>query len=219
MPTVQQTKADLKQQVRRNTGNVLKALGDLLDPNREAFNTLVAIESAFRRLQAQEMRGNIPREQLHTGYADITARTLSLIDMLEEEDILSPRLLQYEIYERILVVAKSEERSHYLRQFFPADYFRSVDYDHSAQPQPAEGYDIILYDDQPPASKGETDPLLLHYLRDTEPVVLYFGRHSPLVWEYPEKAYATNSVFSLHARIREMAEYLRCRRAYERSLE
>ncbi|HQU59958.1 MAG TPA: hypothetical protein PLU64_12220 [Saprospiraceae bacterium] len=215
MPTILQTKTTLKRKVSDNIGNVLKELGVLVNPSQEAFNTLVSLEAAFKRLESQRMQGNIAREQMNVEYGSITARLLSFIDSLEEEDVLLLRLMQQEIFEHILVVAKSEARAAYLQQFFPSDYFRNLCYDSSARPLPATGIDIILYDDTPAPGPNEKDELLLHYLENTDAVVLYFGRHSPLVWEYPEKAYATNSVFSLHARIKEMTEYLKYKDAFE----
>ncbi len=215
MPTLTQTKTTLKRKVSDNIGNVLKELGALIDPGAEVFNTLISIESAFKRLDEQRIRDTVPAERLNVEYGQITQRILSFIDSLEEEDILGPRLMQYEIYEKILVVTKSEGRRKYMQKFFPTDYFRHTQYDDSAEPHKAEGIDIVVYDDTPPPEKEEVDELLLHYLEDTEAVVLYFGRHSPLVWKYPEKAYATNSVFSLHARIKEMTEYLKYKEAFE----
>lgn len=215
MPTILQTKTNLKRKVSDNIGNVLKELGVLINPNQEAFNTLISIEAAFKRLENQRMLGNTPAEQMNVECGAITARLLSFIDSLEEEDVLLLRLMQQEIFEHILVVAKSDARVAYLQQFFPSDYFRNLSYDSSARPQPAKGIDIILYDDTPAPGPNEKDELLLHYLQNTDSVVLYFGRHSPLVWDYPEKAYATNSVFSLHARIKEMTEYLKYKDAFE----
>ncbi|MCB9352681.1 MAG: hypothetical protein H6573_35145 [Lewinellaceae bacterium] len=215
MPTLTMTKTNLKRKVSSNIGNVLKELGMLINPGEEAFNTFIGIEAAFKRLEAQRQLNSVPAEQLNVGYASITHSLLSFIDSLEEEDILTPRLLQYEIYEHVLIVTKSEERKQYMQQFFPTDYFRNVYYDDSAQPQPAEGIDIVVYDDTPPPNQKETDELLQHYLKNTDAVVLYFGSHSPLVWKHPEKAYATNSVFSLHARIKEMTEYLKYKEAFD----
>ncbi|MCB9298385.1 MAG: hypothetical protein H6573_00025 [Lewinellaceae bacterium] len=37
----------------------------------------------------------------------------------------------------------------------------------------------------------------------------YFGQNLPLLWQYPEKAYFANSVFSIHARLEEMMAYLK----------
>lgn len=215
MPTLQTTKSDLKQQVTANIGKVLQELGQLIQPESSNFNSVLVMQTQFQRLQQEAREGRISREQHNVEYGDLTRRTLDLIDALEEKDISTPRLLQYDIYDRILIVTKSKARADYLGKFFPTDYFHSVAYNGSGQPLPAEGYDIVLYDDQPPVPEGETDELLLHYLTNTEPVVLYFGRFSPLLHKYPEKAYATNSVFSLHARIREMSDYLRYRRATE----
>lgn len=217
MPTLTSLKHDLKQQVITNVGNVLKELGQLLSVKSTNYNTLIALQSRFRRLQQEVIEGRVDREGQNVGYGELTRDTLGFIDSLQGSDISTPRLLAFDIFERILVVTKSPERAGYLRQFFPTDYFHSLVYDGSGQPLSAEGYDIVLYDDKPPAPKGETDQLLRHYLVNTKPVVLYFGRYSPLLPKYPEKAYATNSVFSLHARIREMSEYLRYRRAYERT--
>ena len=216
MPTLKTTKSDLKHQVTANVGKVLQELLQLVRADTEAYHTLLVLLSQYKRLQLEEQAGRVVRKQLHTDYGDLVSRVLNYIEALEEEDISTPRLLAFDIFERILVVAKSPERADYFRQFFPTDYFHSVDYDGSGQPLPAEGYDIVLYDDKPPAPEGGTDELLLHYLTNTEPVVLYFGRFSPLLPEYPEKAYATNSVFSLHARIRKLAEHLRYRRDYAR---
>ncbi|MCB9293464.1 MAG: hypothetical protein H6559_10115 [Lewinellaceae bacterium] len=215
MPTLVQTKTALKRKVSGNIGNVLKELGAMINPNEKAFNTLIGIEAAFRRLEAQQQLITVSPEQLNVGYASITQSILTFIDSLEEDDILTVRLLQYEVYERILVVVKSKERKQYMQQFFPTDYFRNVYYEDSGQSQLAKGIDIVLYDDTPQPGEGVTDELLLHYLENTDAVVLYFGRHSPLVWKYPEKAYATNSVFSLHARIKEMTEYLKYKEAFD----
>lgn len=215
MPNIQEIKAELKGQVSRNIGNVLKELSGLIAPESDAHNDCFVLLSQFHRLQGNEIRASISPADANLEHGQLVSRILSFIDTLEEKDLLY-RLLQYEVHERILVVCKSEERARYMRQFFPADYFRSVQYDHSAAPQPAAGFDIVLYDDNPPPPKDTTDELLLHYLRDSPAVVLYFGPFSLLLRDYPEKAYATNSVFSLHARIREMAEYLRYRRAHER---
>lgn len=214
MPNLIQTKTTLKRKVSRNIGNVLKELEILINPRRGAFNTLISIQEAFNRLEKQRIYDTVQSVELNVGYGKITERVLSFIDSLEEGDILTLRLLQYEIFEKILVVTKNKGRKEYMQQFFPTEYFRNIHYDDSAQPQPAKGIDIVLYDDTPPPGEGETDTLLQHYLENTDAVVLYFGRHSPLVWKYPEKAYATNSVFSLHARIKEMTEYLKYKEAF-----
>ncbi len=215
MPDLIQTKTALKRKVSKNIGNVIQELGAIIDPGQEAFNTLISIQEAFNRLEKQRLQDTVQSGELNVAYGKITERILSFIDSLEEEDILMLRLLQYEIYEKILVVTKNKERKEFMQQFFPTDYFRNVYYDDSAEPQLAKGIDIVLYDDTPPPGEGEIDDLLRHYLENTDAVVLYFGRHSPLVWKYPEKAYATNSVFSLHARIKEMTEYLKYKEAFD----
>ena len=84
MPTILQTKTTLKRKVSDNIGNVLKELGVLVNPSQEAFNTLVSLEAAFKRLESQRMQGNIAREQMNVEYGSITARLLGFIDSLEE---------------------------------------------------------------------------------------------------------------------------------------
>jgi len=222
MPTLHTLKSDLKQQVISNIGNVLKELGQLLRSDGPYYNTVVVMQTTFHRLQQQSQQGAISHDNLNVEYGKLTRSTLNLIDGLDENDISTPRLLAFDIYERILIVAKSEARADYFRPFFPEDYFHRVDYDGSGQPLPAEtanGYDIILYDNQESDPQDDTNELLLYYLTKTSPVVLYFGGFLRLLLGYPEKAYATNSVFSLHARIRELSDYLRYRRAYERNLK
>lgn len=218
MPNLPTLKSDLKHQVTDNLGKVLQELLQLVRQDAEVYHTLLLILSQYKRLKKEEQSGRVGRKQLHTDYGELVSRLLNFIEALEEDDISTSRLLAFDIPERILVVAKSKARADYFRQFFPQDYFHSVDYDYSGQPLPAESanrYEIILYDNQLPEEQDDNQ-LLLHYLTKTSPVVLYFGGFLRLLRDHPEKAYATNSVFSLHARIRELSDYLRYRRAYER---
>ena len=73
--------------------------------------------------------------------------------------------------------------------------------------------EIIIYYDNPTIPKDTIDELLKHYLQQANIVVLYFGRFSTLVFDYSEKAYASNSVFSIHARIKELIQYLKYNKA------
>lgn len=209
-------KTKIKKLIVENLGNGIKNLGKIIDPGRlEIYNSFLTMQSNFYRIEEDRILQKASQEYINQAIATLTKNFLDFVDTLHENDLNDVQIMQDEIYERILVVTKSKERRQYMKSFFPVEYFRNVEYDDSRKPVLAGKYDVIVYDDNPGVKEGETDSLLLHYLENEGPVLLYFGRHSPLVWKYPEKAYAANSVFSIHARIKELIEYLKYKKAFQ----
>lgn len=212
---IQQTKSTIKKTVTTDLINAFRELEKLLNPDAiETHNLYLMLNSQFRDFQMWSLEGVADREEVQRSKNDLVRRVLEFVDNLEKEDFQRTEWLLDYIYERIMVVCKSKERTKYLEQFFPIKYFGSLRFDYSQKKVNVDDVDILIYDDTP-SVKDHDDELLRYFIIETLPVVLYFGRHSQLVWEYPEKAYATNSVFSLHARIREMINYLKYRKAYQ----
>lgn len=212
---IEKTKKRIKKMVSTDIINVFRELENLLTSQRgDTYNDFLLLEGQFREFQKWSLRGVADAKEISRSKNDIRHRLMGFIDSLEKQDFVKAEWMLDYIYERIMVICKTNERIAYLQQFFPAQYFGSLRFDSSCQKVNVDDVDILIYDDTP-SVQGEDDELLRYFIVDTSPVVLYFGRHSQLVWEHPEKAYATNSVFSLHARIREMIEYLKYRKAYQ----
>lgn len=162
------------------------------------------------------MQNVLSDKALSRAFNDLNFRLMNLIDSLEEEDVRTTYPLQEEIFEKILVVCKQAERKSYLKKFFPDTYFIHVAYDDSTEKFDAENYDIVIFDDHPFDPQDKEESFLRKYLNTNKPYVLYFSNGlSSAVREHPEKAYFSNSVFSLHARLFEMLNYLKYTRTAE----
>ncbi|HMO41100.1 MAG TPA: hypothetical protein PKC76_18980 [Saprospiraceae bacterium] len=214
MPTLDRLKFDLKKMIADNFGNVLKKLERILKPDSSSYNTLLVLAGEFKQWNNRQMQNVQSQETLTQESNNLKVRLMDLIDSLEEKDVLSAFSLQEEIFEKILVVCKQPERKSYMKRFFPEAYFMHVAYDDATMQYNPENYDIIIFDDHPFDSKDKAEQLLRRYLNTSKPYVLYFGNgQSSAVREHPEKAYFSNSVFSLHARLFEMLNYLKYTRA------
>ncbi|GEM_PF-2516863 len=218
MSTLDRLKLDLKKMIADNLGNVLKKLDQVLDDKRtDCYNNFIMLTAAFKQWDTRQIQSIHPTEINNVELSNLTHRLLRFIDGLEEGDIRQTFYLQEEIYEKILVVCKLPERVAYMRKFFPDTFFKNVVYaEPVGVPHTADEYDIVLFDNKPTDSDGGEHALLKHYLQQ-ETVVLYFGANLPLLYDekYAEKVYSTNFVFSLHARIFELINYLKYTRANE----
>ncbi len=209
MTNLEKYKTELKRAWASNPDDFFEKMNTLLKTDRESFNGFIHLQSAFNRNKKNEVKSINSKEVENQMHALLTSSVLNYIDSLKEEDIA-----QSEQHEHILVVCKIPEREKFLRKYFPKKYFKNIDFDSSGKKRNAIGKNIIVFDNYPHDSDDGKHVLLSHYLENTEPVILYFGRFLMLLTKYPEKAYATNSVFSLHARIKEINEFLKYQKAY-----
>jgi hypothetical protein len=221
MKDLKQVKLDLKTGIIKNIGKVFKVLGeDVLRTERnEVYNIYIQLRQEFQRIEKSRLEGILSPETINQNIASVTTRLMNFIDGLKEEDVHAYASFKESIYDKILVVTYSKERESYLEKFFPELYFRNIEYDSSKEKLVLDrDIDIIIYD-SPKLAKDEIDDLLDYYLNlDDESVILYFGTFSRQLLGFPEKAYATNSVFSLHARINEIITYLKFRKVYRDSM-
>lgn len=216
MSTLDRLKLDLKKMLADNFGNVLKKLDQVLKSDSPCYNTLLVLTREFKQWNNKQIQNVQSREISNQEFNDLNYRLMSLIDSLDEDDVRSAFSLQEEIFEKILVVCKQAERKDYMKRFFPETYFIHVDYDDATGQYDAEAYDIVIFDDHPFDPQDKEEQLLRQYLHTNKPYVLYFSNgQSNAVREHPEKAYFSNSVFSLHARLFEMLNYLKYTRAAE----
>lgn len=205
-------KLELKKMIADSLGNVLKKLDQVLDDkSTDCYNNFIMLTMEFKQWDTRQIQAAQTAEVMNLELRNLTHRLLRFIDGLEAADILQTAYLKEEIYEKILVVCKAPERVAYMQKFFPPSYFKNVNYDGSGIHSLPNGYDIVLFDNYPQEPEPDEDgknELLKHYLQE-QPLLLYFGANLPLLYKFPEKAYATNSVFSLHARIFEMINYIK----------
>lgn len=201
----------LKDLLRKNNAEVLQHLQKVFTGNPMSFNAVLSLSMELHHLRMNSIAKRLSNEEETRQQNDIHHRILSLIDTITDAEAAAYEF-ENAIFKRILVVCKSADREEYMRALFPGQYFKGVEYDISEKPRSVASvnrFDLVIFDNIP---HDDNNDLLLYYLgEDIKPYLLYFGKQLNLLWEYPEKAYFANSIFSLHARIEEMMTYLKYR--------
>ncbi|MEL7222266.1 MAG: hypothetical protein AAGJ93_13160 [Bacteroidota bacterium] len=203
---------DLEQQVAKNPGQALKILTEVFDNNAKMRKQVLSLSARYQRYKIDSQVAQQSYDQLELTINHIINALLALIDDITEEEATAYQL-KNAIFQRILVVCKTPTREQEMRRLFPERYYKGVEYDISGQPRPAESvnqFDLVVFDNFPSGEKEDPHELLRYYLDETAPLLLYFGTlYLPFLGaDYPEKAYFTNSIFSIHSRIDEMLKYL-----------
>lgn len=220
MPNLHQLKKELKLTITDNIGNVLKRLGEILnDKEKGSFNEYLVFQSRHVQWKRNQRSGTVSDEALRREGNKLGQNLMDFIDDLEEKDLNPTYHILEETHEKILVVCKTEDRITYMKGLLPDEYFANVDYAIVGEKQPSKGMDIVVFDNTPHQDEKSDGGLFLHYCSEDDPVILYFGSFLPIINHYPEKVYATNSVFSIHARIKELTEYLKYKNAVEAAKE
>ena len=203
----------LKDLLTQNTGEVLQHLKKIFAQNPEELNVVIVLSTELETLRQSRAAGRLTPEEETRQLNDLKFRVLSQIDAITPREAATYDL-ENAIFKRILVVCKSADREEAMRALFPEAYFKGVEYEVSERPRPAASvnrFDLVVFDNTPHGDKEDPHELLKYYLEQTTPYLLYFGQPLPLLYNYPEKAYFANSVFSIHARIEEMMMYLKYR--------
>ena len=212
MNDLEKLKLQLKDQAAANLGVALQKLGKLIQPGSDFADDLRVLTSGFRKHERDVIRGVIDRDTDSRQQAIFFDRTQRFIELLTE-DILQPDFyVRDEFYERILVVCKDKTRQEYLLQFFPREYFPNLKFATGKEAVNTDDQEIIVFDAMFKPSEGKPegwDQLLRHYLVHAEGYLLFLGSYHQALTEFPEKAYATNSVFSIYARLRELSEFIK----------
>lgn len=203
----------LKKTLVQSTGEVLQELQDIFGENDEAFDKVILLATTFNRIEEANEAGTIPDHEYALQLNKLNQSILKLIDKITEEEALAYELSNA-VFQRILVVCKSPEREPFMRNLFPKQYYKNVEYDISVAPRPAASvnqFDLVIFDNFPFEGRDAPYELLRYYLDNTAPYLLYFGE--PLNWlynqPYAEKTYFSSSIFSLHPRIQEMILFLK----------
>ncbi len=213
MANLIQLKKELRDIITNNLGNALKRLMTVLNKDREIYDEFILLKMRFKTWRSKKNAGVETNENINIEKNALARDMLQFIRRLEEGDLSPTYHLMEETHEKILVVCKSEERINYMKKLLPEEYFVNVDYSQPREKIDVKEKDIILFDNQPYEDENNDDGLLLHYCGQSDGVILYFGGFLKIINNYPEKVYATNSVFSIHARINEMIEFLKYKNA------
>ncbi len=200
----------LKKRVVKNPEQVLQELEKIFRENKESYNSVISLSSEYFNLAQERISGIHSNEEANRISNNLRSRILALIDTISLKEAQSFNF-KNSIFNKILVICKDASRKPFMASLFPEKYFKGVTIDASGikqDPEAVKGYDLVIFDNTP-YSKEEENTLLLHYLEETSPLVLYFGQRLTLLYDYPLKAYFANSVFSIHTRIEEMITYLK----------
>ena len=202
---------ELKSLLIKNAKEVLQRLLQVFVNNRQSYNEVVNLASRLDRIIRTKSLEGMKEDELNFQISQINNGILYLIDQISEEEIAAYELEQG-IFQKILVVCKSTDRKEEMEKLFPRSVFRESKIEDSGIPLPiatVNSFDLIVFDNTPHGEQNDPQELLLYYLTQTEPYLLYYGKPLPLLYQYPDKAYFANSQFSVHARLEEMITYLK----------
>lgn len=201
----------LKLLLLKNDGEVLQILLKVFAKNTDNFNQVILKMRELEDLKKERIKETLSADDVNRRQNKIHDSILKLIDLISEDEAAAYEL-ENAIFKPILVVCKSPDRKKEMRKLFPKDVYKGTKIDHSGKPLAADyvnKFKILIFDDYP-FDGPDNQTLLIHYLDNTKPYILYFGPpNNKLLFNYPAKAYFTNSVFSLHARLDEMITYLK----------
>lgn len=201
----------LKDRLIKNDGEVLQELKQIFSGDIEKHNLVIELSAQLNILRLDSIRGGLSRQDEQAEGTRIRTRILTLIDLITPEEAAAYDL-EKAIFQKLLVVCKIPERKAEMERLFPKSYYKQVKVDGSGSQLPEEyvnQFDLVIFDNFPHGEKDDPHDLLMYYLEKTEPYVLYFGTLLNLLWQFPEKAYFANSVFSIHARLEEMIKYVK----------
>lgn len=209
--------SQLKDRLIKNDGEVLQELKQIFSGDREKHNLVIELSAQLNILRLDSIRGGLSRQDEQAEGTRIRTRILTLIDLITPEEAAAYEL-ENAIFQRLLAVCKVPEREAEMRRLFPKNYYKQVEFDTSGAPLPEDyvnQFDLVIFDNFPHGEKDDPQDLLRYYLEKTKPYVLYFGAQLNLLWQFPEKAYFANSIFSIHARLEEMIKYVKYTRKPE----
>lgn len=188
----------------------------IFDLKNEVFNDLTLLSSRHSEQQRRRIQG-VNGDQDDTAMNQIRQTLLELIGKITESDLNEDYDRKYKIFPRILLVAKNSDTLNEVRRTaFPDAVFEDLkpycidDFSDSLR---SDDTQLVVFAN-PKRSNDSTyqSKIKRHLDQLSKPVIFYYGERLPWLDEYPEQAYAANSVFSVQARIREMLEYFNSRK-------
>lgn len=213
MQTQIKLQEQLKKKMNRNLDEALQTLTEIFAKDQTISHQVAVVLARHSKLKADSNMGLLLKEEERVELAKIFSSTVGFINMITEE-VATEYDLKTAIFSQILVICTSTERVEFMKKVFSTTFYKRVEYNFDLKPLPAEDinkFDLIIYDNEPFVGDNDPHELLRHYLNlsPERPYLLYFGQNLKLLYEYPQKAYFANSVFSIHARIQEMMTFIK----------
>ena len=206
-------KAEIKSLLRDNASLAVQKIQKVLLPgDQETDDELFLHDKNLFKLGKDYDKGILTDDDYDKQLNKLTLRILHFIRDLRPEQIRQNYKISEQIRENILIVCK-EEREKMMLAFFPDDYFPNVKTHFIGENLPnfKETKIVIFEDLERPYSKVKNNVNLEKYLKainETNTYMLYFGSSQPYD-EYGDIAYFSNSKFSLHARLKELLDYIK----------
>lgn len=189
-------------------GGLIKTLHEDLADNSRLKNELFGHTRQFNRVKADARNSNLDYQEAQKATNRITNTILEFIGELEEDDLNPAQPLRDTYFERILVVVADEERKKWISQFFEDEYFPNLSIHVGLNLAETANYSIVIFDNMMKDKPANWQQLLEDYLELPGFYLLYLGTgFNAAIADYPTKAYATNTIFSIYARLREMVEF------------
>lgn len=212
-------------QNRSKTINLKQEIEDILTDNiglaiqkLEAILTVEDIETkkelllhngSYKRLEKGNRMGDITFDTYNTELNKLTAKIYDCIQRVSEERLFDNYQIREEIREKILIVCQADRETE-MKKLFPSLYFPNTTF-HDVEDglRDLEKIKVVVFDDI--EAPNENKAILLHYLKaidNSKTFLLYYGKYQPYS-EYSHKAYFSNSQFSIHARLKEMLDFIK----------
>lgn len=222
---------EMKDLASENLGSAFQKLRAFLDKDKlEFYNDYLQQYARFREAEKTAIKGIASRNQYLKEINSIRVGLFSLIDTLKEEYLSPTATLEDEIYARILVCSKNQACTDEMKSFYIQRFFKNVVYvpDVNSKLNVSEvikdkKYDFIVFNlfgelarPLKPEDAKWSEEAENHYtvledsLKNVDSLfVVYYGGMLNVLNSNRTKAHACNSPFALHARTREMIDYLK----------
>ena len=186
------------------------------------LDTFINLKRSYNDLKQREMQNRIAYEELSRNTSDITHSFLSLIEMLEVEDLVGTADNPIKkVGLKLLFLTPNADNIPVFKSFFTTFSFTNVDF-RLLTDSPILNYDIIIFDNQDlPAENSrslseiqrsaiqERSQLMNQILKTSErSYIIHLG--NTLFWlnNHRNRCNAANSKFTLHSNIKNLIEFI-----------
>jgi hypothetical protein len=206
---------DIKTQLREliatsRTRDALAQLEAMIRPDSStAVNQLVILRGDYTDLAEKEITGTLTDNELRTVTARLRLSILRFVDELGTTDLRQAKR-PLDVMEERMVVICTQERIPALETLFPKAYFPYLTFQTKEEIDLPPATEIVVYD----FPEGADPVAFRSYLDAIDPTVsvLYYGAsYQDFLTKAPyvDRVHRANTRFSVHARLRELALFLR----------
>lgn len=187
----------------------LTQLGKYIIQDSESHDKLTLMQSAYNGLMDESFMGFITHTERSAKLAQIADNILRFMRGLDSNDIGEQKeKKKKEPY--LLIICPNETQKEEMVDFFSIHKFPKFDVVVSQIYLENDPYDLIIFDNRD-LSKEIHDPLMQEFIDHTKKFMIHFGGYSDLVSQQRARMHSANSIFALHARVKEMLAFINYR--------